>query len=90
MQEQTDNPIEHRAEATEEGGTVLEQFAKSHHGRTIYHLQDDGIPMAADQKSMTKFQQRVYMTAKAYWSSKEQDEAKSNTPSNPRGASRHF
>lgn len=70
-----------RRRPTKDGGTVLEQFAKSEHGRVIYHLQQDGIDLAPTQKDMTEFQQRVYMTAKTYWSEKERDEAESNTPS---------
>jgi hypothetical protein len=46
--------------------------------------------LAETQREMTIFQKRVYLTAKAYHSEKEQEQAKSNTntPSTPN--SRHI
>lgn len=64
---------------TKDGGTVTEQFAKSRHGRKVYHLQQDGLDLASSQREMTQFQENVYMTAKAYWSEREREEAESNT-----------
>lgn len=66
-------------EATKEGGTIAEQFAKSHHGREVYHLQEDGFALADRQRDMTILQKRVYLTAKAYHSEKEREEADSST-----------
>jgi len=87
LHEECDRPIDLRPKPTKKGGTVLEQFAKSHYGRKIYHLQKDGMKLAETQREMTLFQQKVYMTAKAYWSEKEKDKAGSKTP---KSASRHL
>lgn len=83
-----DRPLDLQRDPTKDGGTVLEQFAKSSHGRNIYHLQKDGISIAETQAEMTKFQERVYITAKTYWSEKEKDEA--DSPSVGNNAARHL
>ena len=42
-------------------------------------MQDDGFEIADSQRSMTVFQKRVYLTAKAYHSEKEREQAQSNS-----------
>lgn len=79
----SDNEFTDGRDPTDEGGTVVEQFAKSHHGREVYHLQEDGFALADSQRSMTIVQKRIYLTAKAYWQSKERDEAETSNNHNP-------
>lgn len=75
---------------TDDGGTVLEQFAKSLHGREIYHLQSDGFQLAPDQQSLTRFQKRVYLVAKAYWTEQEREDAKDDTPTSSTNTSKYL
>lgn len=75
-----DDPTE-ELDPTGKGGSVLEQFAKSHHGQTIYQLHDDGFSIAETQSGMVYPQMVVYLTAKAYWTEKNREEAKSNSGS---------
>jgi hypothetical protein len=64
----------------QEGGTPLEQYAKSTHGQQLYSLHDNGFSLAETQREMTDAQRIVYLTAKGYWTNKQRNESRSSMP----------
>lgn len=72
-----DGPSKPRTEK-QEGGTPLEQYAKSKHGKQLYHLHDNGFSLAETQSGMTEAQRIFYLSAKGYWTEKERSKSNSS------------
>lgn len=72
-----DGPSKPRTEK-QEGGTPLEQYAKSKHGKQLYHLHDNGFRLAETQREMTEAQRIAYLTAKGYHTEKERKSSQSS------------